>query len=290
MIIAPYMYRPSVFLLLLLCGTLIVAKGQQNNSSSSSPKRNAIVVQLTKEQPLIPDFRHRRLFGSYVGKSMLEACAPLVAKASFEQAAKRLERPIDTDFIVLTNDDSVEAEASLHGLLAMRVPETLLLATEERQRRRREPFHELQTLYKAATIGMTQYKWVCFQDLDVLLFAHPLWWMLADPRSQRADLLGCSEIGGGDCPFNAGLFCVRPNAERYAEALELIAHGHVSSEWGWFVPTNLEKFPKIPPPDKSWTFPAFNIDQGLFMYLYGLHHSYHRPHDCTVGVRSTKKH
>ena len=75
-----------------------------------------------------------------------------------------------------------------------------------------------------------QHDWACFVDLGIVLSARAsLARFVADPAAARADLLGCS----AGAPFNAGWWCVRPNAANYERLVDLVATASFSAARGW---------------------------------------------------------
>ena len=117
----------------------------------------------------------------------LSSCAPVAVHTALQHVCKNSAARCVHDFNVLTNAEETKASLAKDGIATRMLPPELVAAVARRRARagttgtvEDRSFWNLQTFYKIAAVSYTEYDYVCLQDLDVLLLADPLNWMLRD--------------------------------------------------------------------------------------------------------------
>ena len=171
--------------------------------------------------------RRRQLLGGWTSADLAQPCAPAVLDRSLRALADAARA---APLRVLTDDDATARDARALGLEAVRIDARLIAAAARRAREFSLSAAKAVTLLKLAVVAQTQHDWACFVDLDIVFSARAsLARFVADPAAARADLLGCS----AGAPFNAGWWCVRPNAADYERLVDLVATASFSAARGW---------------------------------------------------------
>jgi hypothetical protein len=123
------------------------------------------------------------------GDAFLSRCAPVAVQTALEHVCKDVAARCTHEFSVLTNAEEIKASLAKDGIASRMLPASLLNAVAQRRERagttgnaEDRSFWNLQNFYKIAIVSYTEYEWVCQQDLDVILQADPLLWMLRDQK------------------------------------------------------------------------------------------------------------
>jgi len=115
---------------------------------------------------------------------------------------------------------------------------------------------------KLRALQLVEYSKIMFLDLDLIVLKNP------DPLfSQKSDLVG---VAGGNSPFNAGIFVLRPSCQDFIDVQDIAMSDSFTVENGWF---DYGPFPhwSRPGDTSDWSFYGSHVEQGLMYYYYGIY-------------------